>query len=1274
MATLPGLQQGWRIVPGNDGWTFEAFELSPSRPAESPSADEPTRLPSMADLLLQAYPAMFCDASDGASVEDENYEGGGGQMFHTASGKPVAVKESSIKRAVAVLGEGGMPAAGQAVCNTAYVGSSFSSSLFQSGSGKTIKLSSKSLNRASNLLSDNKQNFSNAQKQQHILNHVCDTGQQMWDGGGDLEDKSLLSVGQETMCYTKPLIPVSGHKRHLPGPTCMYLSAKESDSGADVHAKTMGSEVDLVAKEPQIKFQTAGGRSISVSDDALKRAMKLLGASKFGMRSCDISFGDSLCYSSFEKDFNMISCSKEDIHLTHSFKPKYAINEGLTEKLQPCLETLAQSNPLISTSNLNSTSSIGECIGVTDYKCMHTEGEIGYLLGDTSCSKENHTNSADQGELQRSDGSPKKKKSGQFVDIPNVNHGESSVSPIGLLSTYCHEPSPNGEKRRLGWRSSISPTPSNLHRPTFNLGSTSGVSEWNASSDYICKHTEREIGFFLEDASSSKELQINSPMQDKLQGPDGSPRKQQNCSFIDISNDNHGESSVPPFGLLSAYSRKPSPNGEKRRFGRRSSISPFKQPRQSRFFAPPLNGILCKDAQIQSALSCADAKSTTSSISTHYPFQQKRKSLVEFFQLPPHQCSSAENLSDKVKHMSAETAASFTFSAASASSGVGSEVLWKILIESGASPTSCNKEWTANHYKWIVWKLAALERCYPGQVGGKLLTAANVLEELKYRYEREVNHGHRSAIKKILEGDAVCSSMMILCISAVHYRPYKKIETLDKTEVTSRSSTSIDDLGNPVKHEVAKIELTDGWYSVNAVLDVPLSRQFALGKLFIGQKLRVCGASLCGWVAPVSPLEAGGNVAMSLHINGTFRTHWAEKLGFCKGYKSPLSFRCINVNGGAVLRTLVGVARLYPLLYKERLQQGGSVIRSERMESKMMQIYKQSMVAEEIMSELHGENFGSSDVAEDESEGAKIFKLLETAAEPEILMETLTEQQLIAYKNFQSKQEERRNSEIKKRVEMALDGAGLRSREVTPFLRVHVIGMTLRNSRIRKPCRKGLITIWEPTEKQLLDLEEGQVYSVTGLVPVSLNNDILQLQTRGSRTKWACLRQSASIVFEPFFTPRKSISLSCMDEVPISSEFDIAGVIVYVGELYLSGNHRKQWVFLTDGSISDSRNSPNSLLAISFSLSTMDAESCAPVHSALTGSTVVFCNLVKRVRDEADQLWVAEATENSTYSFSCSSPGLSHLKGAADYVNKWSKKSSAEIEKLRERVLGIIGV
>lgn len=51
------------------------------------------------------------------------------------------------------------------------------------------------------------------------------------------------------------------------------------------------------------------------------------------------------------------------------------------------------------------------------------------------------------------------------------------------------------------------------------------------------------------------------------------------------------------------------------------------------------------------------------------------------------------------------------------------------------------------------------------------------------RYEREVNYGHRSAIKKILEGDASPASAMILCVSAI------------------RSHSD----------HAAKVELTDGW-------------------------------------------------------------------------------------------------------------------------------------------------------------------------------------------------------------------------------------------------------------------------------------------------------------------------------------------------------------------------------------------------------------------------------------------------------------------------------
>ena len=41
---------------------------------------------------------------------------------------------------------------------------------------------------------------------------------------------------------------------------------------------------------------------------------------------------------------------------------------------------------------------------------------------------------------------------------------------------------------------------------------------------------------------------------------------------------------------------------------------------------------------------------------------------------------------------------------------------------------------------------------------------------------------------------------------------------------------------------------------------------------------------------------------------------------FCpgKGFRFPLAFRCIKGAGGQVPKTLVGIMRIYPILYKER--------------------------------------------------------------------------------------------------------------------------------------------------------------------------------------------------------------------------------------------------------------------------------------------------------------------------------------------------------------------
>lgn len=54
---------------------------------------------------------------------------------------------------------------------------------------------------------------------------------------------------------------------------------------------------------------------------------------------------------------------------------------------------------------------------------------------------------------------------------------------------------------------------------------------------------------------------------------------------------------------------------------------------------------------------------------------------------------------------------------------------------------------------------------------------------------------------------------------------------------------------------------------------------------------------------------------------------------------------------------------------------------------------------------------------------------------------------------------------------------------------------------------------------------------------------------------------------------------------------------------------------------------------------------------------VGFCNVIKKAKDQMNHLWVAEATENSTYFLDFKSPIGSHLRNAAVSVETWAKIS-----------------
>ena len=143
-----------------------------------------------------------------------------------------------------------------------------------------------------------------------------------------------------------------------------------------------------------------------------------------------------------------------------------------------------------------------------------------------------------------------------------------------------------------------------------------------------------------------------------------------------------------------------------------------------------------------------------------------------------------------------------------------------------------------------------MERSFSEWFAQKALTVDSVLTELLYRYEREVNRSQRSFIKQLLEHDESSTRHVVLCISSLNPPPL----------ISSPSSSSS---SSPC------IELTDGWYRVKAALDPTLQIHLESGKLFVGQKLRVFGATLIGSTEPSPPLDAYPSAALQLSINGT---------------------------------------------------------------------------------------------------------------------------------------------------------------------------------------------------------------------------------------------------------------------------------------------------------------------------------------------------------------------------------------------------------------------
>ncbi|KAF3847488.1 hypothetical protein F7725_020516 [Dissostichus mawsoni] len=207
----------------------------------------------------------------------------------------------------------------------------------------------------------------------------------------------------------------------------------------------------------------------------------------------------------------------------------------------------------------------------------------------------------------------------------------------------------------------------------------------------------------------------------------------------------------------------------------------------------------------------------------------------------------------------------------------GKEEFYRALCDTpGVDPKLMSEAWAYNHYRWIVWKQASMERSFPESMGRFCLTPEQLLLQLKYRYDVEVDHTRRPALRKIMEKDDTSAKTLVLCVCGV----------VSRGQSTNRQSFS----------------------------DTKTPQMLKPRSSGCGGKLIIHGAQLVGSQDACSPLEAPESLMLKICANSSRPARWDTKLGF---HKDPRPFllpiSSLYSNGGPVGCVDIIILRSYPI-------------------------------------------------------------------------------------------------------------------------------------------------------------------------------------------------------------------------------------------------------------------------------------------------------------------------------------------------------------------------
>ncbi|XP_045508574.1 breast cancer type 2 susceptibility protein homolog [Colias croceus] len=443
--------------------------------------------------------------------------------------------------------------------------------------------------------------------------------------------------------------------------------------------------------------------------------------------------------------------------------------------------------------------------------------------------------------------------------------------------------------------------------------------------------------------------------------------------------------------------------------------------------------------------------------------------------------------------------------------------------------------WIENHLKLIIWKLISYEIRFP-HCFERICTVKNVLEQLKYRYDRELYNVQRPALRKILERDDVASKSMVLGVVGVY------VDGVYVSSVTSLTDT-------------IELLLTDGWYCLKASIDKYISKLVYDGKISVGMKLFIHGAELVNCEQGVAPWEDTSSVRLKISGNSTRRARWDARLGY-HGNAAMLShLSTVRPEGGKVSKLHVFVTRVYPMLYIEKFEDGSTVTRSERLENLFQMKYEndRQLILEKIYEDV-GKEFCDQESQDSENymdsgkfeSGSQIAKIMKKHRDPAEFRANLTESQLNLLQEYTVKRKDKQIEIMQEKVRERIKNSSLGvARSVVPLLKIRV-------ASVENECRvcKGMLSIWRPNEALQEVITENTWIDVYNVVPTAIRNSEIQLSAnRNSIFQKSKVTQSEKITSCTDYLKRQCYQIKDIRNSNLcteNNEVDTVGFIISI--------------------------------------------------------------------------------------------------------------------------------